>query len=530
MTAIVLDKFRFANLRQAKKRIDDAEDYYYLAIGRSESWSNESLPPTPDVDYEDEISARHAVQGIKRVTDITFAAPRYNWTSGNTYVAYDDTDADLHTKAYYVLNQSSFNVYLCVKAGSGTSTVEPTGVDDGDSGVEADRGSVTPTAGADGYVWKYMYTISASDAQKYLTNDFIPVFRDTNVAGNAIQGAIHDIRITGGGTGYDSAPTITISGDGSSAAATATLTAGVVTGITITNVGSGYTYATIAVSGGTPDTAADLRAVVAPLSTGREINAIGVTSGGTSYTNGAMTINITGDGYSATATGTVSGGVLQDSISVTTAGYNYTEATAAPATTTAGDAAVLAVSFTSGKGGFGYDPAVEMNAYYIMFNVTLEGDENATEGFNGDFITANNYRQLMLLKNPLDLSSPQVAFTDTTGMGLKYHTVQSGGTWALDDTITGGSSAAQAVIDFYDSANERVYYHQNATTGFEDFSDGETLTGAATSTGTIAVAGSSANVDPEFDRYSGNVLYLENRVAVSRAADQTEDIKLVVQF
>ena len=53
--------------------------------------------------------------------------------------------------------------------------------------------------------------------------------------------------ITQGGSGYTSAPTVSFSGpqatDGTSAAATATITAGAVTAITLTNAGSGYTSA-----------------------------------------------------------------------------------------------------------------------------------------------------------------------------------------------------------------------------------------------------------------------------------------------
>ena len=53
--------------------------------------------------------------------------------------------------------------------------------------------------------------------------------------------------ITQGGSGYTSAPTVSFSGpqatDGTSATATATITAGVVTAITLTNAGSGYTSA-----------------------------------------------------------------------------------------------------------------------------------------------------------------------------------------------------------------------------------------------------------------------------------------------
>ena len=158
-----------------------------------------------------------------------------------------------------------------------------------------------------------------------------------------------------------------------------------------------------------------------------------------------------------------------------------------------------------------------------MFNVTLAGAEGS-----GDFIPSNNYRQLMIVKNPLDRSGTQKVFTDTTGTAMPFLDVDSGGTWAEDDIITGGSSGAQAYVDYYDSANQYLYYHQTEETGFGAFTDGETLTGAGASSG--AVAASGASNPSEVDNFSGRMVYLENRSPVSRATDQTEDIKLVVQF
>lgn len=530
MTAIITDKYRFANMREARRRIDDGDDLYYIGIGRSEAWPNDSLPPQPDVDFEDDISARHALQSIKKVADIAYVAPRYNWRNGDTYVGYDDADADLHAKRYFVINQSNFNVYICLKAGPGSSTVEPVGVDDGGSGLEADRGSVAPTAGADGYIWKYLYTISAVDAAKFLTNDFLPIFRDLNVAANAIQGAIYNVVVETLGAGYASAPTVTIEGDGTGATATATVVGGEVTAINMTAYGSGYTYARVILSGGSPSTPAKGRPVVSPSATGREIESIDVISGGTSYPNGSLSLTITGDGYNATATATVTGGVIQPNPTIDTPGYNYTEASVEPVSTTAGDAAEMVVEFSAPSGGFGYDPVMELNGYYIMYNIFITGDENPAAGFNGDFIPANNYRQMIILKNPLGIGTPQKAFTDTTGIALESHIVTAGGTWVLDDVITGATSGAKAIIDYYDASTETLFYHQNQTTGFKNFTDGETLNGAGISSGSISAVASSANKPGEIDKYSGTVLYLENRVAVSRAADQTEDIKLVIEY
>jgi hypothetical protein len=35
---------------------------------------------------------------------------------------------------------------------------------------------------------------------------------------------------------------------------------------------------------------------------------------------------------------------------------------------------------------------------------------------------------------------------------------------------------------------------------------------------------------PEVEKYTGQVLYVENRGAVTRAADQIEDIKLIIEM
>ena len=47
----------------------------------------------------------------------------------------------------------------------------------------------------------------------------------------------------------------------------------------------------------------------------------------------------------------------------------------------------------------------------------------------------------------------------------------------------------------------------------------------ATNTGTITTD-SSGEIDP----FSGKILYIENRAAVTRDAAQTEDVKIIIQL
>ena len=76
------------------------------------------------------------------------------------------------------------------------------------------------------------------------------------------KGALY-VQVTNGGSGYSSAPTVTIAGDGTGAEATATVSGGAVTAINITAAGTGYSYVTITFSGGAGSNAA-ATAMVSP--------------------------------------------------------------------------------------------------------------------------------------------------------------------------------------------------------------------------------------------------------------------------
>ena len=86
---------------------------------------------------------------------------------------------------------------------------------------------------------------------------------------SAIDGAIHNYTIVSGGTQYNVIPTISITGDGTGATATATGDFGSgnsITGITVTNAGSGYTFANVVVTAaaGSPGTDADIQPIFSP--------------------------------------------------------------------------------------------------------------------------------------------------------------------------------------------------------------------------------------------------------------------------
>ena len=290
MAAIITSKFRIHNAQSFKEGFGEAAaSNMYLGIGRPQAWSNDNSPDTPRDTVADEYYYWDDMLAVKRIqtSDVAHAVPRRDWTSGKYYDIYRHdyngtttgvdidsggsvTPSSLYDANFFVITDE-YNVYKCLdNRGSGNtvvaSTTKPTG------------NSTTPITTADGYVWKYMYTISPADVIKFVSTDFIPVKTITSnpgstdayydqwlVADAAVDGSIQNVLVTAGGTGYTSAPNVTITGDGTGATATATidLGSGAVRSITITNVGSGYTYANIGIAGGGGASATGL-AIITP--------------------------------------------------------------------------------------------------------------------------------------------------------------------------------------------------------------------------------------------------------------------------
>jgi len=156
-----------------------------------------------------------------------------------------------------------------------------------------------------------------------------------------------------------------------------------------------------------------------------------------------------------------------------------------------------------------------------MLNIQLDGEDGS-----GDFPVDNEYRQLGMVLNPYDYGTTNVS-TATTRIAQQSLTWTGSitGNINVDDTITGGSSGAVAYVDSIDTDNNTIRFHQEAATGYTDFAPTETIT--ASSGGSVSV---TAVNDPEVDKFTGEVLYIENRSAVNRATDQIEDVKLVLEF
>jgi hypothetical protein len=425
MPSIVTTRFRVHNAEQFLESFSETSNaIMYMFVGKNTAFPNDNSPPTPvNSTANIEYTPWRDMFGAKRIasTDVTHAIPRYDWTSGTVYIYYDDQDTNLvETDNFYVLTDE-YNVYKCLwNAGGGASTTKPTGI------------STSPFTTADGYIWKYMYTVTTGKAIKFLTASYIPVQTLTSDGGEdqwdvqaaAVDGGIHVVRVTSGASGYGSAPGVTITGDGTGATANSTISGGSVTAVTITNPGTGYTRATVTFASG-----------------------------------------------SATATAII-----------------------------------------SPKGGHGSNAVEELGGKYVIINTRLDGTESNT------ITTSNEFRQVGIVRDPYLYGTTTRALASSYRQTFRYQLSGVSGTFNLDETITSGSNTA-SLVEFTSP------YLYTTLPVHRPFANSASVSGTGGASGTIA-----AIVTPGLQPYSGDILYVENRVPIARAADQIEDIKLIIQF
>ena len=275
MPAIATSKFRIHNAEQFKEAFSETNDTkMYFYIGGISSFVDDTNPPTPTNNTTSiEYSPWSDMIGAKRVieSDVVQVVERYNWTVGTIYDQYDDQDSDILDDDFYVMTEN-YNVYKCLWNNNGAAAGSVTGTSDQPTGT-----STTPFQTTDGYIWKYMYTVTTADALKFLTNEFIPVRTDSTVnayATSTANGAIHAIVVTDGGSGYDAGsdvPVVTITGTGGTVvvdpAGVTVDGSGVVTQILVQGyqLGTGYSSATVTIAApaGGGDTAT-ARAIISP--------------------------------------------------------------------------------------------------------------------------------------------------------------------------------------------------------------------------------------------------------------------------
>ena len=498
MSAIITEKFRQHNANQFVESFTEAAaSTYYLFLGKATAFSStttggtDSSPPTPGDSPQEEFRAWDSMLGAKIITssDIKFAVPRRNWANGTVYDMYrhdysssntsTSGTSNLYDSTFFFLT-SDYKLYKVLDNNGGAAF----------SGTEPTSTSTSPFASG-GYVLKYMLSISTSDFAKYGTTDFIPVTSDSTVSAAAVDGAVESLSITAGSGYTDGTYFTAIHGDGTSAGT------------------SSGAIARITVSSGS-------------------IVSFGLTAGTDT------TIHAAGSGYTF--------GYVN-----LTAAFIFSDSSLSSSSTLGSGSGGAITVISSPDDGHGANVVTELGAHYVMSAITL------TQAEGDDFTTGNDFRSVGLVVDPTNVGTSTVATTTTARQTYVVKVDTNSGTFDADEVITQATTGAVGKVVEYDSTLSLLYYQQesykgfgtNATSGnYVAFSGTNQITGATSSaTGTtgassetVTLANSntltltSGYATPDLQEYSGDIIYLENRKPIQRASDQTEDIKIIIEF
>jgi hypothetical protein len=474
-------------------------------------YGTEDVPPLPLDNQREKIAVYDELIAAKRITD-SFARTvirRYNWDlvanpkfdmwkpdysatpagGGQVGKQTATSQSSIADAKFYVMN-SDYEVFKCLYNGENIANAT------GQNATEEPRtaganyasatGLYTETTGA-GYIWKYMYTMPTDDVLRFLSSDFMPIVLPSNntrsaVTGAAVAGAIDVALIEDGGANLPASQTLftSIKGDGTGGVIEfATDGSGTITSASVQARGQDYTYANVLLG---------------------------------------------------------NGNLFSDS--------GLTTAVATPANATGAIEVVMPP-----QGGHGSDHEVELNGKRVMTNIRLTYAEGS-----GDFPVDNDFRRIGIIKDPYNWGTTTFSTADTLS-GLKAVKITGATADYIPDeeitqTVTGGTAKGTVVSWTLDSGSTTAGVLKYIQTN--DAHTDQGVVRAFESNGSNAISGglsaAAGNVDttyaqsllgstfaaglaaPEIENNSGDIIYQENRRLITRAPDQIEDIKLVIEF
>jgi hypothetical protein len=485
MAAIITNKFRINNAEQFVESFSEtAATTYYLFIGRAHSWATDAdvqgnsinegtdaSPPTPNDDVTSEFYNYDDMIGAKLISssDVSHVIPRRNWTTGTTYDMYEHNISSSNAANSGATNLFDSTFFVMNSSNAVYKVIENDGATA--STVEPTSTSNSIFETSDGYRWKYMYSLTSAETLNFMSTDFIHVSTDSTVSAAAVDGALDTILVVAGGSSFNTSSGSTISaipirGDGSGGIASVTISSGAITAATVTTAGSGYTFAYI-----------------------RDADIIAATNAGGAGSGSNLNVII------------------------------------------------------PPKGGHGSNAVKELGGFFVMLNKSLVGVEGTS-----DIGVGNDFRRIGLVRDPTNFGGSTVATATTRRQlyAIKFASVS--GTFTADEEINQASTGAVGKVVEFDSTNLILYYYQ---TRFPDvgtdsngnltaFSGANAITGQSSSASATpdtsnsntvnGVEFSSGYANPELAYDSGDIIYVEERSPITRASDQTENVKLIIEF
>jgi len=518
MAAIITDQIRILNARNFLDGITTSGSSYYSFIGLPNAtdiqsdWDNN--PPSPVDNFDNENEIWETMIGLKKITssDVRLVVPKIEWRSGNTFDMYRHDyntsntakvsgATNLYGASFYVMN-SEYRVYICLQ--NGTTPETPNGAPSLDEPTFVDLEPRAAGSSGDGYIWKYLYTIAPADIVKFDSTNYIPVpsnwedsTTNASVRDNAVDGSIKTVVISGRGVALGTAnavyTNVPIKGNGTGAECTITMNAdSQVSSVVVSSQGSGYTYGNVdLVAGGVP----------------------------TGTTRPTFDVII------------------------------------------------------SPQGGHGADIYKELGAKNVLMYSRFENDIQ-----NPDFITGNQIARVGIVEKPstfgtntpltVDKASAVTALKLT---GIGYSSASYDADSFITQTVATGTTAVAKVVSYDQSTGVLKVWQDRSQSGFNtvgaaitnpqygfdqvDFTSSPTGEGSLKIIGGTVAEGLSIDntftglstvinnrtfylgqsftngiANPEVAKYSGNIIYVDNRPSVTRSTNQKEDIKVILQF
>lgn len=331
------------------------------------------------------------------------------------------------------------------------------------------------------------------------------------------------------GSGYIRTPNITISGDGTNAVIlfesekteaeiVPYVEDGRITNLNILNGGIGYTNATLTIVGDGQNadfninlTSGDLDSLQATselLAVPGAIHSIQVLSGGYGYTGATVTID--GNGTGATADAVIIGGRIAK-IDVTNEGSGYTTANVIISGTGHGAAAR---AILPPLGGHGKDTVSELFARSLAFYTTVGREKNQ------GFVVSNDYRQFGIIKEIRNYDNNKF-FNNSIGSGC----------WLISGSINTSLFTPDTVIT-RKTDGSRFAIVSSTSSGLLAISldDKVPVVGNVLEVSTGNTFTITGVVEPDIDKYSGELMSIDNRLAFSTTEDQAVSLKTVFKY
>ena len=519
MPALVTDKFRILNASNFVDSVESSSNSYYITVslpnptvvgyGRSSTWNTNTPAPLDSVSYNSH--AGDVVLYGKKISsaNIRRIVRRIDWAAGNRYEMYRDdysilnpsplTNASrLYDANYYVMN-SDYRVYVCIENGSDGTT--PKGNVSQDEPTFTDLEPSRAGDSGDGYIWKYLFTISPSDIIKFDSTEYITVpnnwltstdsqirsvreAADSSVNSNQIK----TVYIEKSGSNYSNGlgQEVDIIGDGSDGRVRVDVQGGQITNAVVTSGGKDYSYALVdlgSINSNTTGTSAKLVPVIPP-------------SKGHGY-----------DVYTELGTDKV---LVYARFDDSTKDFPI-------------DTSFAQVGIVKNPTAVGSDQIYTDNTFTGLYSLKLSS-------VTGTPTIGEKLQQTVA--SGVGRAYGYVASWDSETKVLKYFQDRSlfynQTTYDQQDYV--GISTNGRVYDFESSSNLISGQDSGFTGSIDTGFSGITTNPTGTKLINLGVNFTSGLASPEINKGSGDLIYLDNRPSISRNSRQKEDIKVILEF